>query len=504
MIFDPARRKPNDLAVDDLTRRRTWSDLHDRSTRIAHLLRDDLGLGPQDHAAVLMDNRVEYVELVLGAVLAGIWLTPINRHLREEEVAYIVGDSGSTVVFTDREHETLARKAASNQTLFMVGRDLDAVLDNVSDQPIADDGPAGGTMIYTSGTTGRPKGVKRLRQPTLGQGIAAGRASGAALGLDGSGPHLVTGPLYHAAPLLFAVYDLLNGAPMVIMPTWDATRTLRLIEERQVHHTHFVPTMFVRLLRLDERARAAFDRSSLHLVLHGAAPISPAVKKRMIEWWGEALVEYWGATESGVCTLVAAADWLTHPGTVGKALPRFEVFAVDESGSRLPAGEIGTLYCRHKESSNVFEYHKEPSKTAASYLMPGVFTIGDVGYVDADGYVYLSDRKSNMIISGGVNIYPAEVEHVLQGHPAVADVGVFGIPDDEWGESVKAAVELVDGCEASSKLEADILAFARQHLAAYKVPRSIDFEERLPRHPTGKLQIRLLRDRYWSRKGREI
>jgi acyl-CoA synthetase (AMP-forming)/AMP-acid ligase II len=180
------------------------------------------------------------------------------------------------------------------------------------------------------------------------------------------------------------------------------------------------------------------------------------------------------------------------------------VFAVDESGSRLPVGDIGTLYCRHKELDSVFQYHEDPSKTAASYLEPGVFTIGDVGYVDAGGYVYLSDRKSNMIISGGVNIYPAEVEHVLQSHPAVADVGVFGIPDDEWGEAVKAAVELADGCEASSNLEADILAFARQHLAAYKVPRSIDFEEQLPRHPTGKLQTRLLRDRYWKGRARRI
>jgi long-chain acyl-CoA synthetase len=504
MIFDPARQNPNDLAVDDLTRRRSWSELYDRSTRIARLLRDDFGLGPEDHAALLMDNRVEYVELTLGAILAGIWLTPINRHLQAEEVAYIVEDSGSSVVFVDHEHEALARQCAADRTVLVTGDELDAALRDASDQPMPDDGPAGGTMIYTSGTTGRPKGVKRARQATLGQGIATGRASGAALGLDGSGPHLVTGPLYHAAPLLFAVYDLFNGAPMVIMPRWDATQTLQLIQERQVHHSHLVPTMFVRLLRLDEQTRTAFDLSSLHLVLHGAAPISPDVKKRMIEWWGDSIVEYWGATESGVCTLVGAAEWLARPGTVGKTLPRFEVFAVDDSGRELPAGDIGTLYCRHKDSSRVFEYHDDPSKTAASYLEPGVFTIGDVGCVDTDGYVYLSDRKSNMIISGGVNIYPAEVEHDLQGHPAVADVGVFGIPDDEWGETVKAAVELTDGHAASSELEADILKFARQHLAAYKVPRSIDFEERLPRHPTGKLQIRQLRARYWQGRDRSI
>jgi long-chain acyl-CoA synthetase len=503
MIFDPTR-KPDDIALDDLTRRRTWAELADRCTRIAHLLRDECGLGRDDHAAFLMENRVECAELTLGAILAGVWLTPINRHLQAEEVAYIVADSGSTVLFADRAHEALARQSSGGRTVILAGDELDQALQAVSGESLPGDGPAGSTMIYTSGTTGRPKGVKRARQPILGQGIAAARAAGTALGLDGSGPHLVTGPLYHAAPLLFAVYDLLNGAPMVIMPRWDAEQVLQLIEERRVHHSHLVPTMFVRLLRLDEQARTAFDLSSLHLMLHGAAPVSPEVKKRMIEWWGEVLVEYWGATESGVCTLVGSADWLAHPGTVGKALPRFEVFAVDEAGRRLPAGEIGALYCRHKEMATVFQYHADPEKTAASYLEPGVFTIGDVGWVDADGYVYLSDRKSNMIISGGVNIYPAEVEHVLQSHAAVADVGVFGIPDDEWGETVKAAVELVDQYVASPQLEAEILAYARQHLAAYKVPRSIDFEDRLPRHPTGKLQIRLLRDRYWQGKDRSI
>jgi long-chain acyl-CoA synthetase len=265
-----------------------------------------------------------------------------------------------------------------------------------------------------------------------------------------------------------------------------------------------VPTMFVRLLRLPAAVRGRAGLRALRLVLHGAAPIAADVKRRMIDWWGPILVEYWGATEGGVCTLADSAEWLARPGTVGRALPSFDVFAVDAGGAPLPAGETGVLYCRHISSANVFEYHGAPEKTAACHIAPGVFTTGDVGRVDADGYVYLSDRTSNMIISGGVNIYPAEVEAVLQQHPAVADTGVFGVPDEEWGEAVRAAVELVGGWQPSPELAADILDLGRRHLAGYKVPRSIDFVDQLPRDPTGKLRIRMLRDPYWKDRDRKI
>ncbi len=540
MLFDHARESPQGLALDDLTRRRTWAELADRATRIARLLRGDLGLRPDDHAAFLLDNRVECIELTLGAMLAGIWLTPINRHLAAEEIAYVVADSGAQVLLTDAVHEALARASAAAAAgpaapgeaavrasasprglatpgtgraetpgrrpprVVTVGEELDRLLARACDEPMPLDGPPGATMIYTSGTTGRPKGVKRNRAATLGQALAAAAAGGRAIGLDGAGPHLVTGPLYHAAPLLFAIYDMLGGAPIVILPRWDAVQALHLIEERRIAHTHVVPTMLVRLLHLDDSVRAAFDPSPLRLVLHGAAPIAPAVKRRMIEWWGEVLVEYWGATEGGVCTLVGSADWLEHPGTVGRPLSGWQVFAVDAEGHRLPAGEEGMLYCRKPGVSNVFEYHGAPQKTAEAHLEPGVFTTGDIGRVDRDGWVYLTDRASSMIISGGVNVYPVEVEHVLQQHPAVADVAVFGIPHEEWGEEVKAAVELRDGQRPSEELAAEIMAFARRHLAGYKVPRSIDFEERLPRHPTGKLYTRLLRERYWKGQGRRI
>jgi long-chain acyl-CoA synthetase len=285
---------------------------------------------------------------------------------------------------------------------------------------------------------------------------------------------------------------------LIIMPSWDARQTLELIDGRGVHNSHLVPTMFVRLLRLDEHERARFDLSSLHTVLHGAAPVAPQVKQQMIEWWGDVIVEYWGASEGGVVTLVGAREWLEHPGTVGKAVPTYEVFAVDDEGRRLPPGETGALYCRNTVSTKVFEYHNDPDKTASVFLEPGVYTIGDVGRVDEDGYVYLSDRASHMIISGGVNIYPAEIEQVLVDHPAVSDVAVFGIPDEEWGEQVKAAVELREGFVASAELASDLQAFARERLAAYKVPRSIDFEAELPRYPTGKLYTRVLKDKYWS------
>jgi len=310
--------------------------------------------------------------------------------------------------------------------------------------------------------------------------------------------------MYHAAPLMFAVYDQLNGAPLLIHDRFDPHGTLAALVEREVAHTHLVPTMFVRLLRLPDEERARFSAPHLSLVLHGAAPVSVAVKRRMIEWWGPVLLEYWGATEGGVNTRIDSHEWLANPGSVGRALPAFDVFAVDSAGRRAAPGETGPLFCRHRHLDEVFTYHGDPEKTAAAYLEPGVFTIGDVGHVDADGYVYLADRASNTIISGGVNIYPAEIEQVLDEHPAVADVGVFGIPDDEWGESVKAAVELCAGFTASAELAAEILAFAREHLAAYKVPRSIDFEARLPRHESGKLYVRRLRDRYWKGRDRNI
>jgi long-chain acyl-CoA synthetase len=502
-LLPRSQSDPQGLAVDDLECRRSWSELEDRVTRMANGLRDDFGLAPDDHVGLLMHNRAEAIEGMLAGIAAGLWVTPINWHLTRDEIAYVVRDSGARVVFADAAHAEQAR-AAGAPAVIEVGDELEGWLADASDAPIDLAGPAGGNMIYTSGTTGRPKGVQRARAATLEAALDGFRAYADTIDLDGRGPHLITGPMYHAAPLMLAVYEQQQGAPVVIMPRWDDEHCLQLIEQREIRHTHLVPTMFVRLLRLPGEIRERYARPALHRVLHGAAPVSPEVKRKMIDWWGPILLEYWGGTEGGVNTIIHSEEWLAHPGTVGRALPPFEVFATDDDGRQLAAGEIGTLYCRDSRSDRPFAYHADPDKTEAAYLEPGVFTLGDMGFVDEDGYVYLADRKSNMIISGGVNIYPLEIEQVLMAHPAVADVGVFGIPDEEWGESVKAAVELVDGVEPSSALADELLAFARERLAGYKAPRSIDFEAELPRHPSGKLYLRRLRDPYWEGRDRRI
>ena len=501
-FLDHAAADPDAPAVDDLTRRRTRGELLDRARRLGHWMLDDGGVSKGGHVAMLIGNRVELIDLLVAAQHAGTWVTAVNWHLTAPEIAYILDDSAASILFTDPEHQAVARAAtaqAANAVVVVVaGPDLEALAAHPNDAPFDLEGPGGGTMLYTSGTTGRPKGVKRKRQPSLGEALAIGAASGLVLGLDGKGPHLVTGPLYHAAPLGFAAIDLANGSELVLMPRWDEAHCLQLIQERAIRNSHLVPTMCVRLLRRPDEERAAFDASSLSTVLHGAAPIAPTTKHKMIEWWGPVLTEYWGSTEGGVFTLVDSTAWLTKPGTVGKAIPSYEVFAVDSEGEPLPAGEVGTLYTHNLTTDEVFEYHQAQEKTDAAHLAPGTFTMGDVGHVDEDGFVFLSDRAANMIISGGVNIYPAEIEQVLIEHPAVADVAVFGIPDDDWGEQVKAAVELSEGHEPSAELEADLLLFARCQLAAFKVPRTVDFEDHLPRHPTGKLYTRLLRDRYWQ------
>jgi len=498
------RANPNGLALDDASggSPRTWAELTDRTTRLANWI-GALGAQPGDHVAVWMGNRVECVELMIAGILAGVWLTPINWHLTRDEIAYVIGDSGARVLFTDEASAALARELFAGPVV-VAGEELESGLRAAAAAPKPGAAPAGGPMIYTSGTTGRPKGVKRHRAATLAAARDAQRAYARAIGLDVPGPHLITGPCYHAAPLMYAIYAQTNGAPVLVMPRWEERTALAVILEREVAQTHLVPTMFTRLLRLPDAERAAFRAPALSVVLHGAAPITRATKQRMIDWWGPVLVEYWGATESGVITIASSAEWLAHPETVGRVLPAFEVFAVDGSGRPLPAGENGLLYARHRTTPGLFEYHRAPEKTAASFLDAHSFTIGDIGRVDAEGFVYLADRQSHTIISGGVNIYPAEIEAVLVEHPAVADVAVFGIPDDDWGESVKAAVELRAGHAAGDALAAEILRFARERLAGYKVPRSIDFEAALPRHASGKLYLRELRDRYWAGRSRRI
>jgi long-chain acyl-CoA synthetase len=327
-----ARSNPDGLALDDSSggSPRTWAELADRTARLANWIAA-LGAQPGDHVAVWMGNRVECVELMIAGIEAGVWLTPINWHLTRDEIAYVIGDSGARVLFTDAAYAPVARELFAGPVV-VAGEELESGVRAASDAPKPADAPAGGPMIYTSGTTGRPKGVKRHRAATLAAARDAQIAYARAIGLDAPGPHLITGPCYHAAPLMYAVYAQTNGAPVLVMPRWNEREALAVIQEREVGQTHLVPTMFTRLLRLPEEERATFRAPALSVVLHGAAPIARATKQRMIDWWGPVLVEYWGATESGVITLATSAEWLAHPETVGRVLPAFEVFAVDGDG----------------------------------------------------------------------------------------------------------------------------------------------------------------------------
>jgi long-chain acyl-CoA synthetase len=507
-ILDHARARPDDLAVTDGLRTRSWAELVDRSWRLAHVLRDELGLVPGDHVASVLANRVEFYELSFAALFAGVWLVPVNTHLAIDEVRYVLGDSGARAVFTDGEHEgtvaaALAERAPTERPpVLVVDATLEPLVEAATAAPWSLGGPSGGRMHYTSGTTGRPKGVKRALPETAGDYLDLLSTLGYSVGMDGQGAHLLTGPHYHAAVGGYALFDLCNGASIVMMPRFDAAATLRLLTEHQATRTHLVPTMMVRLLRLDDTVRAAFDPASLSLVLHGAAPISAEVKRRMIDWWGPILREYWGTSEAGTFTTINSADWLAHRGSVGRALDGVDIVAVDEALAPTPTDAVGVLYCHFASSDRPFRYHGDEAKTADAFLPaevrgPGWFTMGDMGRIDADGWVYLADRSTNMIISGGVNIYPAEVEAVLVTHPLVADVAVFGIPDEEWGEQVKAVVELIDDAEAPDGLEAELIAH-------FKAPKSIDVVPRLPRMPTGKLAVRDLRAPYWEGRNRSI
>jgi long-chain acyl-CoA synthetase len=500
MILDLAAADPDAPALsDDLGANRTRAELIDRATRLGHVLRDDLGMAPGDHLAVLTDNRVEVFEIYLAAILSGVWFVPVNGLLAPHEVDYVVRDAGARVVIAEPE---LASLVPDDIPVVLLGHDLDDRIQRANNAPFSLEDPPGSRFSYTSGTTGHPKGVKRAVPATVATMLALQQRLGQQVGLDGDGTQLITGPAYHAAVGGYGFFDLCNGAHLHMVRRFDASRTLDLITELSVRRTHLVPTMMVRMLRLPEAERAAFDPSGLQLVLHGAAPISLTVKQSMIDWFGPILTEYWGTSEAGVFTRVDSDEWLEHPGTVGRSVTGFEVFAVDDDGTRLPAGEVGTLYCHTPGQDRPFEYWNAAEKTDGSYLAPGVFSLGDLGRVEDGGWVYLADRATNMIISGGVNIYPTEIEQALLDHPAVVDVAVFGIPDEEWGEQVKAALELAAGSDDSTVEE--ILAFARERLGRHKMPRSVDVHASLPRQPNGKLYVRQLRDPYWEGRDRAI
>ncbi len=482
--------RPDAMAITDLTQQRSWRELDRNIAALANFLIREIGARPGDHMALLIGNRVEYIEAMLAGMLAGLWVTPINTHLTASEVSYIRDDCGASVVFYDPEHQHLLLEGSG--TALNVCEVVSDLHNWLPETAVSNSAPAGGNMLYTSGTTGKPKGVQRAKATTVGEMIERMRNTGEAFGLTGRGPHLVTGPLYHAAPGMFALYDLMNGAPMVIMPKWDCDTFFRCVREYQVATTHLVPTMFVRLLDARHNTAERIDLSSLRYVLHGAAPITRPVKESVLQWFGPLLTEYWGATESGVVTLVNSEEWLKHPGTVGRAVGSFSVYVGDEHGNPSDQEE-GLLFCRHAQLPLVFSYHKDPQKTLKAHPRPHIFYLGDIGQVDSEGFVYLSDRESHMIISGGVNIYPSEVEQALLEHADVTDAAVFGIPNPEWGEEVKAVVELRTGASASTDQLRD---FLRGKIASFKIPRSMEFVSELPRTPSGKVQIHKLKAKY--------
>jgi long-chain acyl-CoA synthetase len=475
---------------------RTFAELNARTNQLARALRAR-GLRPGDAVALMCSNRPEFAEVLLAARRSGLRFTPINRHLTGAEAGYILDDCDAKAFVAEArtvESVSLAAKAAPRATTRLaVGGEIpgfDSYEKALAAEDITNiaDPTLGTNMLYTSGTTGQPKGVHRpatiVASPIA---LAVGYVGGRDL-------HLCTGPLYHAAPLAFSlVAPLIEGVGVVLMDDWDAEETLRLVAEHRITHTHMVPTMFHRLLALPEEVRRRYDLSSLRCVLHGAAPCPVPVKRALIEWLGPIVFEYYAATE-GIGTSVGSAEWLAKPGTVGRPADPDHVRIFDHRGEQVPAGSVGAVHLKAPQTGR-FRYHKDEGKTSAAYS-GDYFTLGDVGYLDEDGYLFLTDRTADLIISGGVNIYPAEAEAILLTHPAVADVGVIGVPSAEWGEEVKAIVKLRPGAEASETLAREIVAFCRARLAHYKCPRSVDFVERLPRQDDGKLHKRELRERY--------
>jgi long-chain acyl-CoA synthetase len=483
----------------------TYRELDDASRQLAVALQD-LGLRAEDVVAVLSDNQADCLTIYWACLRSGLYLTAINHHLTAEEAAYIAGDCDATVLIASASLPDLAIEVlGATPTVthaYAFGGPVPGfgsyheLLASAGDRALENQ-PRGGDMLYSSGTTGLPKGVK---PPLLGidvdePGEPLTGLAGAAFGFTPSDVYLSPAPIYHAAPLRWCMVVHAYGGTVVMMERFDAEKALAAIQEHRVTVTQMVPTMFVRLLQLEEATRSAHDVSSLRLAIHAAAPCPPEVKQAMIDWWGPILVEYYASTEGSGLTMITSPEWLEKRGSVGRSMLG-PVHICDDDGRELPPGEVGLVF--FERDKQVFTYHKDPDKTAASTHPQHEFWtfFGDMGYLDEDGFLFLTDRKSFMIISGGVNIYPAEVEAALTLHPAVFDVAVIGVPDPEMGEQVKAVVQVKDGVTPTSALADELVEHVRSRIATYKAPRSVDFVDSLPRSATGKLVKRKLIDRY--------
>jgi acyl-CoA synthetase (AMP-forming)/AMP-acid ligase II len=484
----------------------TYRELNDRSNRLAQLFHD-AGLRFGDHIAVLMENRREFFEPCWAAQRSGLIFTCINSHFNADEVEYIVDDCDAQVLVVSSTLRDVAAELVHRmpgvKVRLVVGDGVDGyepyedALARYPAEPLAEE-LEGTRMLYSSGTTGRPKGVKyKVKRQRVGEQPVEMGMMTTVWGMDGDAIYLSPAPLYHSAPLFYSMSTMRLGGTVIVMEQFDPEFALQCIEKYHVTHSQWVPTMFVRMLKLPEDTRAAYDVSSQKVVLHAAAPCSVETKRKMIDWWGPIIDEYYAATEGTGATYINSADWLAHPGSVGRSMLG-PIHILDELGTEVPSGEVGVVWFEPLSSRPGFEYHKDEAKTRDSFNERGWSTVGDMGYLDADGYLFLTDRRTFMIVSGGVNIYPQEAENLLIDHPKVYDVAVFGIPDAEMGERVHGVVQPVAWNEAGPDLEAELLAYCKEHLAHYKCPKAIDFERELPREQTGKLYKRLLRDRYWG------
>jgi long-chain acyl-CoA synthetase len=485
----------------------TFAELNRTANRLARALRD-IGLEDGDSLAVMMSNRPEFIEVFMAALRTGIRLTPINWHLTADEVAYIISDCDAKCFIAEERFADVATEAVASLDsavrCLLVSRGdavepfqrYQDVLDQHDDSDI-EHPELGAHMLYTSGTTGRPKGVWRGTRTEIMPRWSTPPP------LDPlSDVCLLTGPAYHAAPLANIAVMLISGVPVVMMDKWDAEQTLALIETHRVTHSHLVATMFHRMLQLPDDVRSRYDVSSIKDITHGAAPCPVHVKRAMIEWFGPVLNEYYAATEGGGGFTVTSEEWLKKPGTVGKAPAEFDNRILDDDGNEVQTGEVGTIFMKAPDSGR-FAYYKDDAKTQSSYR-GDYFTLGDMGYFDEDGYLFLTGRTAEVIISGGVNVYPQMIDSQIMQHPAVREVCTVGIPNEEWGEEVCTVVELNAGFSASPALAEEIVAYARNSLPHYMCPRRVDFAGTLPRLPTGKIQRRKVRDPYWAGREKQI
>ncbi len=492
----------------------TYQQLDQAANRLSQLLRAS-GLQVGDHVAICLENHPRYFEVIWGCHYAGLIYTACSSRLTSDELNYIINDCGAKAFITSKSKSDQAAEIVSSIPQVGLRLMLDSTVEGYESYEATvaafpstelENRVDGTDMLYSSGTTGKPKGIKLvLPMNPLGSQNGVAVLGQMLFSMNENTVYLSPAPLYHAAPLRFNMALHRLGATTVIMDHFDAENFLRLIEKYKVTHSQTVPTMFVRMLKLDDAVRLNYDVSSLVNVFHAAAPCPIAVKHAMIEWWGPIIHEYYAGSEGNGFVYCNPEQWLAHPGTVGLAVLGV-VHICDDNGNELPTREIGTVYF---ESPAEFEYHNDPEKTKASRdpLGRGWTTLGDVGYLDDEKFLYLTDRKAFMIISGGVNIYPQEAENVLINHSAVIDVAVFGVPNDEFGEEVKGVVQpksMPDSPEAAAALSKELIAYCRQSLADFKCPRTIDFRVELPRHPTGKLYKRLLKDEYWAQAGRAI